>query len=94
MFRLGEGYFMHMKSFDFEAFAAVFFGRCQICFIKGARTYLIALHLLTNISRSKNNQTMEVGQLIEDNMRKFFPEKLHTRCGGDNIPRPFSKNQN
>ena len=37
---------------------------------------------------------MEIGQLIEDNMRKNFPEKWHTRCGGDNIPRPFFKNQN
>ena len=40
MFRMGEGYFMYMKSFDFEAFAAVLFGRCQICFIKRARRYL------------------------------------------------------
>ena len=51
----------------------------------------IAMHLLPNISRSKGNQTMKYGQLIEYNMRNIFLEKSYTRCGGETIPRPFSK---
>ena len=31
-----------------------------------------AMHLLPNILRSKDNQTMKFGQLIEDNMRSIF----------------------
>ena len=49
----------------------------------------IAIHLLTNISRSKDNQTMKFGRLIEYNMRKIFPEKL--KRGGQTISRTFSK---
>ena len=51
----------------------------------------IAIHLLPNISRSKDNQTMKFGQLIEYNMRNIFVEKSYTRCGGETISRPFSK---
>ena len=35
----------------------------------------IAIHMLSNISRSKRNQTMKFGQLIECNMRNIFVEK-------------------
>ena len=31
----------------------------------------IAIHILTNILRSKGNQAMKFGQLIEHNMRKY-----------------------
>ena len=41
--------------------------------------------------RSKGNQTMKFGQLIEYNMRNTFLEKSYTKCGGETIPRPFSK---
>ena len=51
----------------------------------------IAIHILPNISRSKDNQTMKFGQLIEYNMRNIFVEKSYTRCGGETISRPFSK---
>ena len=38
---------------------------------------------------------MKFGQLTEYNIRKVFPEQSYTNCGGDTIPRPFSKkNQN
>ena len=47
---------------------------------------------MTNISRSKANQAMKLGQLTEYNMRNIFLEKSYTICGGDAIPRPFSKN--
>ena len=41
----------------------------------------IAIHILTNISRSKDNQAMKRGQLIEYNMRNNFFEKSDTKCG-------------
>ena len=47
--------------------------------------------ILPNISRSKDNQTMEFGQLIEYNMRNNFLEKSFTKRGGETISRPFSK---
>ena len=49
------------------------------------------IHVLPNISRSKDNQTMKFGQLIEFNMKNIFLEKSYTKCGGENSPRPFSK---
>ena len=36
---------------------------------------------------------MEFGQLIECNMRNIFVKKPYTKCGGKNIPRPFSKTE-
>ena len=30
-------------------------------------------------------------QLIEDNIRIIFLEKSYTKCGGETIPRSFSK---
>ena len=51
----------------------------------------IAIHILPNISRSKDNQTMKFGQLIEYNMRNIFVEKSYTKCGGETVTRPFSK---
>ena len=45
----------------------------------------------SNISKSKLNQKMEFGQLIEHKMINVFLEKSYTRCGGEAIPRPFSK---
>ena len=51
----------------------------------------IAIQVLPNISRSKGNQTMKFGQLIEYNMTKKFLQKSYTKRGGESIPRPFSK---
>ena len=39
----------------------------------------IAMHILPNISRSKDNQVIKFGQLIEYNMRKICLEKLYTK---------------
>ena len=47
--------------------------------------------MLSNISRSKGNQTMKFGQFIECNMRNIFPEKSYTKCGRETIPGPFSE---
>ena len=49
------------------------------------------MHIFPDISRSKGNQTIKFGQLIEYNMRNIFLEKSYTKCGGETIPRPFSK---
>ena len=50
----------------------------------------VAIHLLLNISRRKDNQTVKFGQLTEYN-RKMFLEKSQTKYWGETIPRPFSK---
>ena len=47
--------------------------------------------MLSNISRSKGNEIMKFGQLIECNMRKIFLEKSYTKCDGETSPRPFSE---
>ena len=36
---------------------------------------IITIHILSNISPSKNNQTMKFGQLIEYNQKNFFLQK-------------------
>ena len=51
----------------------------------------IVKHILHNISRSKGNQAMKFGQLIECNKRTIFLEKPYTKCGGETSPRPFSE---
>ena len=48
------------------------------------------MHTLPNISRSKGNQTMRFGQLIEYNMKNIFLEKSYTKCGGETSPTLFS----
>ena len=50
-----------------------------------------ATHILPNISRRKENQTMKSSQLTEYNMRNVFLEKSYAKCGGETIPRPYSK---
>ena len=51
----------------------------------------MAIHVLPNISRSKGNQTMKYGQLIECDMKSIFLEKSYTKYGGETSPRPFSE---
>ena len=51
----------------------------------------IVIHILPNILRSKNNQTMKFDKLIECNMRNIFLEKPYTKCDGETSPRPFSE---
>ena len=43
------------------------------------------------ISRSKVNETIKFGLLIEYNMKNIFLEKLYTKYGQETIPRHFSK---
>ena len=42
---------------------------------------IIIMHTLPNISRSKDNQTVNFGWFIECNMRDIFLEKPYTKCG-------------
>ena len=49
------------------------------------------IHILTNISRIKSNQTMKFGQSIDYNMRTIFLQQSYTKCGAETSPRPFSK---
>ena len=47
-------------------------------------------YILPNISRSKSNQTMKFGQLIEHKMKNIFIEKSYRKCGGETSPKSFS----
>ena len=49
------------------------------------------MHILPNISRSKGNQTMKFGQLIEYNFRNIFPETSYIKCGEKTIRKTFLK---
>ena len=51
----------------------------------------ITIHVFPNISRSKDNQTIKFGQLIECNMRNICLEKSYPKCGGEASPRSFSE---
>ena len=55
------------------------------------RYQAIVMHILPNILRSKDNQTMKFGQLIEYNMGNIFIESSYTKYGGKTISRLFSK---
>ena len=54
----------------------------------------IAIHISPYISRSKDNQTVKIGQLIEYNMRKIFLEKSSPNVVEKLVQNPFLKNQN
>ena len=49
------------------------------------------IHILSNIAKSKGNQTVKFDQLIECNMRNIFLETSYTKCGGETSPRFFSE---
>ena len=51
----------------------------------------IAIHKMSNISLSKDNQPMKFSQLIEYKMKKMFLENSFTKFEGETITRPFSK---
>ena len=50
----------------------------------------IAIDMLTNISRSKGNQGIKLGQLIEYNKRNIFLQKLCGKWGRETSPKPLS----
>ena len=53
------------------------------------RQQLTTMHILPNISTSKDNKAMQFGQLIEYNTRNIFLEKSYAKCGGEASPRPL-----
>ena len=57
----------------------------------GSKT--IAIPILANISRNKDNQTMKFVQLIQYNMRNIFLERSFSKCDGETIPMPISRKQ-
>ena len=52
----------------------------------------IVIHILPNISRSKVNQTMKFGMLVEYNMRNIALEKSYTNVLEKLVPDPFLEN--
>ena len=50
------------------------------------------IHILSNNLRSKGNQTIQFGQLMECKMRNLFPGKSYTKYGGKLVPDLFLKN--
>ena len=48
-----------------------------------------AIHILPNISRSKSNQTIKLGQLIEYSRRNIFLQKLCRKWGWETSSRPL-----
>ena len=51
----------------------------------------VVIHILSNISRCKDNQTVKFGQLIECNMGNIFLGKSSTKYGWETGPRNFSE---
>ena len=49
------------------------------------------MHILPNILRSKGNQTIRFGQLIDYDIRNIFLEKSHAKWGGETSSSPFSE---
>ena len=49
----------------------------------------ILIDILPNISRSKHNQIIKFGQLIEYSMKNIFLEKSYRKCGGETSPMPL-----
>ena len=47
--------------------------------------------LLPNTSKSKGNQAMKFGQLMDYIASNIFYEKSYIKCAVETIPRPLSK---
>ena len=54
---------------------------------------IITVHIFSNTSGSKVNQTVKFSQLIEYNMRNIFIEKSSIKCCQEASPGTFYKNQ-
>ena len=50
---------------------------------------IITIHILSNISRSQDNQPMNLGQLIKHNVRNIFFHKSCRKRGRETSSRPF-----
>ena len=47
---------------------------------------MISIHILPNISKSKDNQKKKFGQLIVYKRKNIALEKSCTKCGGETSP--------
>ena len=54
----------------------------------------IVMHIFSNISRNKSNQTMNIFQLIECNTRNIFAEKSYKKCRRETSPRLVTEKLN
>ena len=54
----------------------------------------VAIHIFPNISQSQNNQTMKLGQLIQNNRRNIFIQKLYRKWAGRLVPDLFLFSKN
>ena len=54
----------------------------------------VIIQILPNISRSKGNQTMKFGHIIEYNTRNIFLQKPYPKCGGRNYLQTLYKKSN
>ena len=50
----------------------------------------IAINILPNFLRNKDNQTMKFDQLTEYGIKNIFVEKSYPKCVGETSWRPFS----
>ena len=50
---------------------------------------IITIHILPNISRSKEKHSMKFGQLIEHSMKNIFLENPYAKCVGIARPKSF-----
>ena len=82
---------MFKRSNTFDLDFLVMYKNGLIRKIRIISKFMMSRHVLSNISRSKGNRTMKFGQLVVYNMGNNFVQKSYTKCGGENIPRPFSK---
>ena len=57
---------------DIYIFVLIFWSCREIGLIRKIRLISITIHILPNISRSKGNQTIKFGQVIEYNKRNIF----------------------
>ena len=48
----------------------------------------VVIHILANISRSKGNHTMNLGYLIDYNLKNIFIKALNTKYGRKISARP------
>ena len=54
----------------------------------------IVVHILSNISKSRDNKTMKFSHLIEYDIRNTFLEKSCIKCGGETKKLKFSLSLN
>ena len=66
----------------------------KIYFVTAWLTNNSNTHITQYLEKSNGNQSMKFGQLIEYNMTNMFLEKSYAKCGGETIPRPYSKKSN